>query len=175
MGVYTERSWFLLQSKPHKDELAEAHLRNQDYEVYRPLAKRLRKQRGKMVKVTESLFPRYMFIYLDQGIEDNWGPIRSTTGVGSIVRFGKECLPPPVPTSLILSLQANEDALGDRAIDLDRFHKGDKVIITEGPFKGLQAVFQQYDGDNRVYILMHLLNTKRPSKMAISPAHLLAA
>lgn len=70
-----ERQWYLLTSKPFKDELAEIELGKQGYEVYRPLAQRLRKQRGKLVKKTESLFPRYLFIALNE-LTDNWAPIR---------------------------------------------------------------------------------------------------
>lgn len=173
--IVNQRHWYLLTSKPHKDELAQENLVKQEYEVYRPLAKRLRKQRGKMVQVTESLFPRYMFIHLDDGLEDNWAPIRSTLGVSGIVRFGITNLPTPVPDKLITTLKEQEDILGERAIDLDRFHQGDKVIITDGPFCGLEAVFQQYDGENRAIILIKLLQqTKRPSKMPISPALLYA-
>jgi transcriptional antiterminator RfaH len=170
-----QREWYLLTSRPHKDEVAEENLDRQGYDVYRPLAKRLHKSRGKMVTRVESLFPRYMFIHLDGGIHDNWAPIRSTLGVNTLVRFGKANLPTPVPESLILTLKSQEDMLGEKAIDLDRFHKGEKVIITEGPFKGLEAVFQQYDGENRAFILLKILQTQRPSKMAISPAHLYAA
>lgn len=180
MSVNADRRWFLLTSKPHKDDLAQNNLERQGYEVYRPLAKRLHRNRGKMVTRIESLFPRYMFIHLDGdingGINDNWGPIRSTLGVSSFVRFGAVNLPTPVPDILITTLKVQEDILGERAIDLDRFHSGDKVIITEGPFRGLQAVFQQYDGENRAIILLKLLEqVKRPAKMQISPALLYAA
>jgi transcriptional antiterminator RfaH len=176
MTCNTQREWYLLTSKPHKDQMAEENLRNQDYEVYRPLAKRLHKYRNKMIVRTESLFPRYMFVHLDSGIEDNWAPIRSTFGVGAFVRFGRESLPPRVPDDLILTLKAKEDTLGERAIDLDRFHKGDKVVITDGPFKGLEAIFDKYDGEQRSIILLNLLsNQKRPCKHAISPAMLYAA
>jgi transcriptional antiterminator RfaH len=171
MSVNADRSWFLLTSKPHKDEVAEMHLRNQGYEVYRPLAKRLRTQRGKVITRIESLFPRYMFIHLDDGINDNWAPIRSTKGINGFVRFGNE--PAQVPTNLVLGLKAQEAILGERAIDLDRFHGGDKVLITEGPFRGLEAIFQKYDGEERVVVLLEILH--KQTKLAISPAHLYAA
>lgn len=172
MSVTTERQWFLLTSKPHKDELAELQLRNQGFDVYRPLAQRLRKQRGRVITCVESLFPRYMFIHLNS-VTDNWTPIRSTKGVHGLVRFGASNLPTPVPEQLIWQLQAQEKALGQRAIDLDRFHAGDKVVITEGPFHGLQAVFQKYDGEERVIVLLDILH--KTTKYALSPAHLAAA
>lgn len=169
----TQRNWYLLTSKPHKDAEAEMQLRNQNYEVYRPLAKRLRRQRGKMVSITESLFPRYLFIHLDNGVEDNWSPIRSTRGLHGFARFGSQNLPTSIPERLILDLQAKEEGLSERAIDLDRFHQGDKVIITDGPFHGYEAVFQKYDGEERSFVLLEIL--KKMTQLPISPAALQAA
>ena len=171
MNPSIERNWFLLTSKPQKDELAEMHLRNQHYEVYRPLAQRLRKRGNKMVSTIESLFPRYLFIHLDSGIHDNWAPIRSTKGVQGFVRFGVE--PAPVPLSLIERLKAQESILGQRVIDLDRYHSGDKVQITDGPYHGLEAIFQKYDGEQRVVVLLNIL--QKQTKLALSPAQLRAA
>lgn len=165
-----ERQWYCLTSKPFKDELAEIELEKQGYEVYRPLAQRLRKQRGRLVKKTESLFPRYLFIALNE-LTDNWSPIRSTRGVNQFVRFGTH--PAIVPTDLILNLKHQELALGERAIDLDRFHKGDSVTLTEGPFRGLNGIFMSYDGEERAIILLEILH--KQTKLAISPAKLLAA
>ena len=171
MSVETDRNWFLLTSKPHKDEVAEFQLRNQGYDVYRTLAKRLRTQRGKVVTKVESLFPRYMFIHLDDGVNDNWAPIRSTTGISSFVRFGAEAA--RVPDALIATLKQQEVYLGERAIDLDRFHNGDKVVITDGPFRGLEAIFQKYDGEERVIVLLEILH--KQTKLALTPGQLYAA
>ncbi|MBO0614301.1 transcription/translation regulatory transformer protein RfaH [Thiothrix fructosivorans] len=171
MSVETDRNWFLLTSKPHKDEVAEFQLRNQGYDVYRPLAKRLRTQRGKVVTKVESLFPRYMFIHLDDGVNDNWAPIRSTTGISSFVCFGTEAA--RVPDALIATLKQQEVYLGERAIDLDRFHNGDKVVITDGPFRGLEAIFQKYDGEERVIVLLEILH--KQTKLALTPGQLYAA
>lgn len=171
MNNDVHKHWFLLTSKPQKDDLAEFHLLNQGYEIYRPLAKRLRLRRGKMLTTIESLFPRYLFIHLDGGIHDNWAPIRSTKGVNGFVRFGTEAA--RVPDALIFALQAQENILGERAIDLDRYHQGDKVNITDGPFKGLEAIFEKYDGEERVIVLLELLH--KQTKLALSPVQLCAA
>ncbi|WP_298607923.1 transcription/translation regulatory transformer protein RfaH [uncultured Thiothrix sp.] len=165
-----KRQWYLLTSKPFKDELAEVELGKQGYEVYRPLAQRLRKQRGKMITKTESLFPRYLFIALNE-LTDNWAPIRSTKGVHQFVRFGVQ--PALVPHELIFNLKNQELALGERAIDLDRFHQGDLVTLTEGPFQGLNGIFMNYDGEERAIILLEILH--KQTKLAISPAKLLTA
>jgi transcriptional antiterminator RfaH len=165
-----DRQWYLLTSKPFKDELAELELSKQGYEVYRPLAQRLRKQRGRFVKKTESLFPRYLFIALNE-FSDNWAPIRSTRGVSQFVRFGTQ--PAVVPEELILNLKGQELELGERAIDLDRFHQGDQVMLTDGPFRGFNGIFMSYEGEERAIILLEILH--KQTKLSISPTKLLAA
>jgi len=165
MSSKSQKNWYLLSCKPQQDELAEQHLLNQNYEIYRPLAKRERKRGKKMIQRIESLFPRYIFIRLDR-MEDNWAPIRSTRGVSSIVRFGLE--PALVPEPIIQHLKQQEEKLSNKAIDLDRYKSGETVTIEVGPFKGLDAVFQSYDGEERVIVLLNILECQ--TKLKISPA-----
>ena len=44
---------------------------------------------GRITKVIEPMFSRYLFIQLDQ-VTTNWGPIRSTLGVSKLVTFGNQ-------------------------------------------------------------------------------------
>lgn len=150
-----QRSWYLLTSKPSQDQKAQEQLENQGYVVYRPMAVRNRSRRGKMVKVSESLFPRYMFIYLDTK-SDNWAPIKSTFGVSGIVKFGQE--PAKVPDSLIKQLLASTEHYQDQLIDLDNFKEGDRVVMNDGPFQGLGGVFKSHAGEERVIILLNILS-----------------
>lgn len=152
MTNINNKSWYLITSKPHKDAYAEEQLINQGYEVYRPVAKYLCTR--KKIQIVESLFPRYLFIKLEAGIDD-WGPIRSTRGVQGIVKFGVG--PAKVGDELINEIRSREDSLYERAIDLDRFQEGQVVIIDTGPFSGLNGLFSKYAGDHRVIILMDLL------------------
>jgi transcriptional antiterminator RfaH len=161
------KKWYLLTTKPQNDAYAETQLVNQGYDVYRPLAKRIRKRRQKLIEVIESLFPRYLFIQLDT-VNDNWAPIRSTRGVAGFVTFGNN--PAVVPELIVETLMLNEDELSEKAISLDRFKQGDKVIIESGPYVGLNAVFDAYNGDERAVILLNMLNSI--AKLTISPAHL---
>lgn len=156
------KSWYLLASKPQQDEKAEQQLENQGYEVYRPLAKRLRKHRGKMIERVESLFPRYLFICLDT-TADNWAPIRSTYGVSGIIRFGIE--PAKIPTNIIDELKFCEGLFSEKSNDLDRFKQGESVVVEEGAFKGVQAIFDCYDsGEQCSFVLLELMGklTKLP-------------
>lgn len=162
MTLKKNKQWYALMSKPQKDAYAEEQLNNQGYITYRPLAMRERSRRGKIIKVTESLFPRYLFINLD-AVNDNWAPIQSTYGVSSLVRFGD--LPLSIPDSLIDQLRLQENQFQERAIDLDSFRQGDSVTITSGSFEGLSAVFERYNGEERVILLMNILNEQ--AKVAV--------
>lgn len=148
------KNWYLIMTKPREDAYAEQHLLNQDYDIYRPLAKRSRRQRGRMVTIVESLFPRYIFIRLDPE-HDNWSSVRYTRGVAGFVRFS--AMPHPVPSHLIDYLKSNEDVSQQRLIDLDRFKQGEKVRIENNLFNGAEALFQSYDGEQRAIVLVTML------------------
>ncbi len=166
-----KKSWWLLTTKARKEEYAENNLNNQGYKTYRPLAKRLRTRRGVEQTVIESLFPRYIFIYLDQ-LNDNWAPIRSTFGVSSFVSFGNK--PAKVADIIIDTLKREQDLLAEKAIDLDRYKPGDIVLINqEGAFKGMQGIFQNYDAEQRTQILLSILNSE--TILTIPPAEISAS
>jgi len=149
------RAWYLLTSKPRQDAYAEEQLNNQGYVTYRPLAVKKGRHRGKLTKLTESLFPRYLFIKLSR-VEDNWAPIRSTYGVAGLVRFGDQ--PLVVPDLIISDLQKREIYFQEKGLDIDVLKRGDTVTIGAGPFRGLQAVFERYNGEERAILLMNILN-----------------
>jgi transcriptional antiterminator RfaH len=170
--VTTQRSWYLLKSKPRQDDLAHQNLLNQDYEIYRPMASRSRSRRQKIIVREESLFPGYMFIHLD-GINDNWGPIRNTYGVDKLVRFGLEQLPPPIPDWVIDDLHKRKAKFDENVYKADHFQPGDKVVVTEGTYHGLEGVFHCYEGEQRSIILLDFLH--KITKLPVSPAMLRAA
>ena len=151
---YLKASWHLLVTKPHKDAYAEMQLNNQGYDVYRPLATFLKNKRGKKVQIVDSLFPRYIFINMREGIDD-WGPVRSTLGVQNIVKFGIK--PAKINDEIIEGIRAKEDDLIEQTINLDRFKAGQTIKIDEGPLTGLDAIFSNYSGEHRVIILLDIL------------------
>ena len=153
-NINSKIAWYLIIAKPHKDAYAEEQLNNQGYEVYRPLAKYMKVQKGKKVKVVDSLFPRYLFISMREGLDD-WGPIRSTRGVQGIVKFGVN--PAKIDDAVIKGIRAREDDLSEKSINLDRLKEGQFIRINKGPLSGLEGVFTNYNGEQRVMILLDFL------------------
>lgn len=121
----------------------------QGYPCYLPKVSVEKILNGKVQLKPEPLFPRYIFIHLSS-TEHNWGPIRSTLGVSTLVRFGVDFA--KVPTSIIESIQLFAQAHQEHA-----FVEGERILIKSGPFKGMEADFCRLDGDSRALVLIELL------------------
>ena len=144
------KRWYAAHCKPRQDERAEENLLNQGYEVFRPRV-RIRKN-GKTV--VESMFPRYLFIRLDDQGQEDWSPIRSTRGISDLVRWGSHV--PHVPDSIIEGLYDRLDAAGCIELCKD-FQPNQRVRITEGPFAGYEALFHARNGEERVIVLLNVM------------------
>jgi len=147
------KNWYLMHTKPKQETVAKDNLERQDYPVYLPMADVRRKRRGKSVRVVEAMFPRYLFIHLSEKTDD-WGPIRSTMGVSSLIRFGIE--PAKIPQILIDALIARENSEGIHELPVKDFEQGQKVVISEGPFEGYEAMFTSHEPKERVLLLLKL-------------------
>ena len=141
------------------------NLERQQCECYCPLIQVEKISRGKRIHVEEALFPGYFFINFDpQKSNLTYTAIRSSRGVSKIVRFGEE--PAKVPEALILQIKDCEKASVSSLNAPNLPLKGDTVIIVEGPFKGLQAVYSQTDGQQRSIVLISLLHQQAPTSLA---------
>jgi transcriptional antiterminator RfaH len=148
--------WYLVFTKPRQEVVAKDNLERQGYRCYLPQWRVEKKTRGRQsASMLEPLFPRYLFIELDTGLTaPSWAPIRFTVGVTSLVRFGTQ--PAKAPPGLIDTLHEMEAQHARRAEE--PFSRGDPVLIREGPFAGLQAVFQQQDADQRAIVLLEVMS-----------------
>ena len=165
MNAPTGKKWYLVYSKPRQEILAKTNLVRQGYETYLPLFRQPRRRLGRRVTVTAPMFPRYLFIHLDDQT-DNWGPIRSTVGVVSIVRFGHT--PAPVPDDLIAMLQSREDERGIQVLPPDDYKPGNRVRITEGGLAGYEGIYLARTSRERVVILLEIMGKSARSSVDVS-------
>jgi transcriptional antiterminator RfaH len=150
-----EKSWYLVYSKPRQETVARENLGRQGYETYLPLIRKASRRLGRRITAIAPMFPRYLFIRLDTQT-DNWGPIRSTLGVVSIVRFGY--LPAQVPDGLVGALRSREDAQGVQpAPTADQIKPGSRVRVAQGSFIGYEGVFVAKTGKERVVVLLDIM------------------
>ena len=104
--------WYLVQARPRQAALAVEHLERQGYCVFHPRLHVEQLRRGRPVVVEQALFPDYLFIRLQAGV-DNFGPVRSTRGVAQLVGFGT--VPVPFDAALVEGLRRHLAAPADGA------------------------------------------------------------
>lgn len=160
----TDKKWYLVYTKPRQERVARANLGRQGYETYLPLMRKVLRRRGRRTSAIIPMFPRYLFIHLDQGT-DNWGPIRSTRGVVSIVRFGHE--PARAPDELVGYLHTREDEQGIQLLPLEDIQPGAKVRIADGAFAGYEGIYLARSSRKRIIVLLQLCG--RPARTALDP------
>ncbi|WP_338464144.1 transcription/translation regulatory transformer protein RfaH [Franconibacter daqui] len=146
------RSWYLLYCKRGQLQRAQEHLERQQVNCLTPMITLEKIVRGKRAPVSEPLFPNYMFVEFDPE-EIHTTTISATRGVSHFVRFGSQ--PAMVPLTVIEQLQ---NCQPEEVTDPQTPYEGDKVVITEGAFEGLEAIFTEPDGETRSMLLLNLLN-----------------
>ena len=160
-------AWYVIHTKPRQEQRALANLEQQGYQCYLPMITLEKLTRGRLNLVEEPLFPRYLFICLDNGRQgQNWAPIRSTIGVSGLVTFGST--PAKIDAELIALLHHQQEGLNETPERL--FHQGEVLRVADGPFAGLEAVYQMPSGDNRAMVLIELMG--KSAQMQIAPASL---
>ena|ERR1700732_2233122 len=154
-GLESVPRWYLVHCRARQEERALEHLERQGFECYRPLYEKERIRRGRKVLAPTALFPGYLFIRLDR-IHDNWLPICSTRGVIQIVRFNE--YPQPVADGIIEQIRRRIESQPLREPYLTA---GERVVIAEGSFTGIEAIFVASDGDERVMLLLNILQSEQ--------------
>ena len=150
------RSWYLIQTKPRQEKIAEQHLSNQGYRVYLPIVNQIKQCQAGWISSAQPLFPGYLFIQL-MASQDDWRPIRSTRGVAKLVSFAGE--PAVVPEAVMQALLCMDKTLAEA--QCNHFpQQGDAIEVRVG--EGfVQAIMQQTDGQNRVWVLLELLGRQQ--------------
>jgi transcriptional antiterminator RfaH len=151
--------WFAVLTKPRAEAEAVVCLGRQGFECLHARTRRTVRAAAGMIVRTEALFPRYVFIRSDPTLQ-SLAPVRSTRGCVGLVRFGGE--PARVPEAVIDQIRAridNED--GFVRLAPPPLVKGARVRINEGPFTGIDAIFEAEAGEDRVLLLLMLLGTER--------------
>jgi transcriptional antiterminator RfaH len=161
------KTWYLVTTKVRQERLAKENLDRQGYEVYLPMLRVRRKRRGKFVHVVEPMFPRYLFVRLDQKY-DNWSPIRSTYGVSGIVYFGS--IPARVSDELIGALKQKADENGVQTLLEPELQVGDSVRIAEGVMAGYEGIIHAKNSKERILILLDIAG--KYTKVDVSIEHI---
>jgi transcription elongation factor/antiterminator RfaH len=156
-----QRDWYVVYSKPHKEQQAGFHLGLKGVESFFPRLY-LPGSVDKKKRIIP-LFPNYLFARIHLPTEYHyviWSP-----GVKKIVCFSET--PVPIEDSVIQFLQQNAD---DRGVIQARsqLRRGQEVEVTGGPFNGLIGIIQDPpDTKGRIRILLKILSRQVTVKLGV--------
>ncbi len=156
------KRWYLLYCKRGEQLRAKLHLENQGVECYYPEVTVEKIVRGKRQSVKEPLFPSYMFVRFDFEVGPSFTTVRSTRGVTDFIRFGAK--PKELQGDLIYDLKHLDNSEQSQVISSTP-KKGQVLKVTSGPFSGIEAIYQEADGERRSMMLIKLIN--QPVVMSI--------
>ena len=151
------RDWYVVYSKPRKEEQVQFHLRLKGIESFFPRLQLPRK------RAITPLFPNYLFVRLDIFAEAHfvvWSP-----GVKRIV----SCSDTPIPVNegVVQFLQERADATGVIQAQ-SQLNAGQQVEITGGPFHGFVGIIQNPpNAKGRVRVLLKLLSRQISVKLGV--------
>ena len=160
----TSSHWYVVHAKPRAEARALENLERQGFEVFLPMITLQKVRRARVANITEPMFSRYLFLRATPNMQD-LSVVRSTMGVSQLVRFGPVAA--KVPHTWVEAMRAQP------LLKESLLKSGDKVVISEGMLKGLEAIYMQPDGELRAMVLIDLLS--RPHLISYETALILPA
>jgi transcription antitermination factor NusG len=142
--------WYAIRTRSNHEKLAASVLQGKGYEPYLPAYRRRRKAEV-MVETEHLLFPGYVFCRFDF---TKRLPILMTTGVISVLGFGKE--PAPIPDE---EMEAVEAVLrsGYPAEPCAYLREGQRVRVTGGSLDGVEGIVVKKKNRFRMVVSVTML------------------
>jgi len=152
---HTEANWFAVYTRPRQEHIALENLLRQDFDCFLPMALNPYQRRSQTKLRIEPLFPRYLFLNCAAD-QQSLGPVRSTRGVSTLVRFGVELA--HIPETVIRAIRSRCDSeSGLVRLDPIGVKPGDKVRVFDGPLAGVNGLFQACSGEQRALLLIEFM------------------
>ena len=146
-------AWLVVYTKSQKETLAHDHLKRQGFLTYSPMLRKEINYKSKTKIMTLPLFPRYLFIQANEIALKKIHLIRSTVGVSHLIlRDGK---PIYMKDEILDAVRHAEKGYLGQVETL--FNADDMVIINEGIYKDIEAIYQNNDGLERAVLMLNLL------------------
>lgn len=154
----SQPNWFAVYTKPRQERIALENLERQAFRCFLPMAVNPYQRRSARGRRVEPLFPRYLFLNAVPD-QQSLGPVRSTRGVATLVRFGTKLA--RLPETVIEMIHHRRDPeTGLVELDPVPVEPGDRVKVFDGPLAGLEGIFRERKGETRALLLASLLGTE---------------
>jgi transcription antitermination factor NusG len=151
--LITMKNWYVIQTKPKKEEEVKSYLSIKGMEIFNPLMENYLIRKGSLNKELKPLFPSYIFGKFD--LDQNYSLVRWARGVKKVLSFGG--YPTPISEEVVEIIKKRTDGNGIVRRTF-RFETNDVVKIKSGPLRDLLGIFERWVSDSdRVRILLNLI------------------
>jgi transcriptional antiterminator RfaH len=157
--------WFVIQTKPKKEEEAKSYLSTKGLEIFSPFMEDFVTRNGITNKQFKPLFPGYIFGKFE--LEKDYPLVRWGRGVKKVLGLGGN-YPTPISEEVVDLIKRRTDS-DDIVRKCYYFESNDRVRIKSGPLKDLLGIFERWvsDGD-RVRVLLNLIGYQPAVEMHYS-------
>ena len=147
--------WYAVHTRSHFEQKVFDGLKGKSIETFLPKIQVMSRRKDRRQKILVPLLPGYVFVQYDLDPEIYWDIIK-TIGVVRMVAF--EGKPTPAREEEIQSLMIMDGT--DRTVhNRSIMKRGDRVMIMEGPLKGLVGFYVRHKGQTeKVVVNIELLH-----------------
>ncbi|CAN5688913.1 hypothetical protein BH20ACI3_BH20ACI3_08540 [soil metagenome] len=154
MDYWRETKWYAIHTHPCREAVAAMNIERLGLEVFLPKIKQQKSVWGVAHSVIRPLFLGYLFAQFCPATYLHL--IQYARGVRRVVGNGDR--PLPVDDEIIQAVRERIGEEGYVQIQPKPMHRGDRVMVFEGPLQGLKGILEQDMGDReRVVILLEAI------------------
>ena len=144
-----EAKWYAVHTRSRFEQKVYDGFAGKSIEVFLPKIQVMSRRKDRRKLILVPLLPGYVFVHFDMEPETYWDIIK-TTGVVRVVSFRDK----PVPASdeevaSLIILDGTDRTVQNRSY----MRKGDRVMIMEGPFKGLVGFYLHHKGQSKKVVV----------------------
>ena len=147
-------NWYAVHTRSRFEQKVYTGINGKSIEVFLPRIQVMSRRKDRRKKILVPLIPGYVFVHTTLDYEEHLNILKT---VGVVRMIGFEGKPIPVNDHEIASLKILDGT--DRTVqNRDYIKTGDRVIIMEGPLKGLMGFYLHHRGQSKVVVSVELLH-----------------
>ena len=146
--------WYALHARSRHENVVFDQLRKKSIEAFLPKIEVMSRRKDRRKRILVPLLPGYVFVHTDLNPNHYYDIVRT---YGVVRMIGIKGKPVPVKEEEITSLRVLDGT--DRTVRNQAYMKsGDRIMIMEGPLKGLSGFYLRHKGkSDKVVVSVELL------------------